>query len=152
MNAAAIQRLIPELFRITAELEAAAPGRHFTPDGHLVGSIGEVIAAARYGLTLTTASTKGVDAHDSNGRSVEIKATLGSRGVALRGLDPVAEHLLVLRVNSDGSADEVFNGPAEPAWQAAGKIQSNGQRVISLSRLASLQTKVAPEQMLFQSS
>ena len=63
MDAAAIQRLVPELFRVTAALEAAAPGRHFTPDGHLVGSIGEVIAAARYGLTLTTASTKGIDAH-----------------------------------------------------------------------------------------
>ena len=58
MNAEAIQRLVPELFRVIAELEAAAPGRHFTPDGHLIGSIGEVIAADRYGLTLTTASTK----------------------------------------------------------------------------------------------
>lgn len=99
MDAAAIQRLVPELFRVSAELEAAEPSRYYTPDGHLVESIGEVIAAARYGLTLTTASTKGVDAHDSNGRSIEIKATLGSRGFALHGLDPEAEHLLVLRVN-----------------------------------------------------
>ena len=44
MNAEAIQRLVPELFRVIAELEAAVPGRHFTPDGHLIGSIGEVIA------------------------------------------------------------------------------------------------------------
>ena len=47
MDAASIQRLVPELFRVIAELEAAAPGRHFTPDGHLVGSIGEVIAGDR---------------------------------------------------------------------------------------------------------
>ena len=58
MNAAAIQRLVPELFRVIAELEAAAPGRHFTPDGHLIGCIGEVIAADRYGLTLTTPPKK----------------------------------------------------------------------------------------------
>ena len=62
MDAKAIQHLVPELFRVIAELEAAAPGRHFTPDGHLIGSIGEVMAAGRYGLTLTTASTKGIDA------------------------------------------------------------------------------------------
>lgn len=34
IDAAAIQRLVPELFRVIAALEAAAPGRHFTPDGH----------------------------------------------------------------------------------------------------------------------
>ena len=54
---------MPELFQITKPLEAAAPGRHFALDGHLVGSIGEAVAAARYGLELTTASTKDVDAH-----------------------------------------------------------------------------------------
>ena len=32
-----------------AELEAEFPGRHFTLDGHLVGSIGEVMAAYYYG-------------------------------------------------------------------------------------------------------
>jgi hypothetical protein len=34
-------------------------GRHFTPDGHMVGSIGEDFAAHHYGLQLLTASTKG---------------------------------------------------------------------------------------------
>jgi len=58
MIAEAIQRLVPKLFRVIAELEAAAPGIHFTPDGHLIGSIGEVIAADCYGLTLTTVSNK----------------------------------------------------------------------------------------------
>ena len=41
IDALAVLRLVPELFQITKALEAAAPGRHFTPDGHLVGSIGE---------------------------------------------------------------------------------------------------------------
>ena len=145
MDAAAIQRLVPELFRITAELEAAAPGRHFTPDGHLVGSIGEVVAAARYGLTLTTASTKGVDAHDANGNTVEIKATTGSRSVALRGMEPTAQRLIVLQINPTGDAYEVYDGPATPAWAAAGKMQSNGQRAISLSRLVALQREINAE-------
>ena len=58
IDALAVLRLVPELFQITKALEAAAPGRHFTPDGHLVGSIGEAVAAARYGLELTTACTE----------------------------------------------------------------------------------------------
>lgn len=48
MDTATIQQLIPQLFAITRQLEASAPGRHFTPDGHLIGSIGEVLAAAYY--------------------------------------------------------------------------------------------------------
>jgi len=149
IDALAILRLVPELFQITKALEVAAPGRHFTPDGHLVGSIGEAVAAARYGLDLTTASTKGVDAHHrASGRSVEIKATVSGKSIALRGMEPEAEHLLVLRINGDGSAQEVYNGPAAPVWAASGKVQSNGQRVVSVSRLVSLQSKVLKEEML----
>ena len=137
------------MFQITNALEAAAPGRHFALDGHLVGSIGEAVAAARYGLELTTASTKDVDAHHkASGRSVEIKATVEGKRISLRGMEPRADHLLVLRINGDGSASEVFNGPAAPVWAAAGRMQSNGQRVLSLSRLMALQTKVSADQRL----
>ena len=52
MDTAAIQRLVPELFRVTEALEAPAPGRHFTPDGPLVASIDEVMAAGRESLVL----------------------------------------------------------------------------------------------------
>ncbi len=44
--------LIGQLYELVAQLEALFPSRRFTPDGHLVGSIGEVIAAHRYGLQL----------------------------------------------------------------------------------------------------
>ena len=46
-----IHNKVLELVRIVSELETAFPGRHFTLDGHLVGSIGEVMAAYYYGLT-----------------------------------------------------------------------------------------------------
>jgi hypothetical protein len=34
-----IPKLIKELYGIVDSLEALFPGRHFTPDGHLVGSV-----------------------------------------------------------------------------------------------------------------
>ena len=143
MNAAAIQRLVPELFKVIAELEAAAPGRHFTPDGHLIGSIGEVIAADRYGLTLTTASTKGIDAHDVQGRAVEIKCTGKNKGVALRGYEPSAERFIALQINRDSSAVEVYDGPAAPVWAAVAHkaMPDNGQRTITLNKLRQLQAR-----------
>jgi hypothetical protein len=35
---------VADIYRAVGELETAYPGCKFTPDGHLVGSIGEVIA------------------------------------------------------------------------------------------------------------
>ncbi len=47
-----VPRLIGRLYDIVDRLEELFPGRKFTPDGHLVGSIGEVIAANLYDLEL----------------------------------------------------------------------------------------------------
>ena len=43
---------VTDIYRAVANLEQLYPGRKFTPDGHLVGSIGEVIAAEYFGLPL----------------------------------------------------------------------------------------------------
>lgn len=51
---------VAAIYRAVAELEALHPGRKFTPDGHLVGSIGEVVAAEALGLTLHPASYPGM--------------------------------------------------------------------------------------------
>ncbi len=107
-NFVAIQCLVPELFRVIAELEAAAPGIHFTPDSHLIGSISEVIAANRYGLTLTTTSTKGTDANDAKARASQIECTSKRKGVALHGYEPSAERFIALQMKALSQAFEIL--------------------------------------------
>lgn len=132
---------LAKLFEAVRELEAAHPGRRFTPDGHLVGSIGEVEAEERYGLALHPASHKTHDGRAPDGREVQIKATFGTSGIAMRS-EP--EQLVVLRLQTDGSpAEEVYNGPGSLAWNACGRMQENGQRPISLSRLRVLMADVS---------
>lgn len=41
---------IRKIYAVVAELSALFPGRRFTPDGHMVGSLGEAIAAIDYGV------------------------------------------------------------------------------------------------------
>ena len=53
--------MLDQSAQAASERMKAAPCLQFTPDGHLVGSIGEVIATSRYGLILTTASIKIID-------------------------------------------------------------------------------------------
>lgn len=127
-----IPGLIQDIYAIVEKLEDLFPGRRFTPDGHLVGSIGEVLAAHRYGLELLPASAEGHDATTADGRLVQIKATQ-SKSIALRS-EP--DLLVVLRIKQDGRATEIYNGPGKPVWDACGKMQKNGQRAISVNKLS----------------
>ena len=124
------------------------PGRKFPLDGHLVGSIGEAAAEALFDIVLVPASSTGHDAIAADGRQVEIKATYGSSGVAMRQTShSAAAALIVLKLSrSPGIQHEVvFNGPLVTAFQAAGSFGSNGQARMGLSRLRSLNQIVDPE-------
>ena len=137
-------RLIRELYRIVAQLEEAFPGRKFTPDGHLVGSLGEVFAAERYGLSLLRGSSEAYDATSADGRRVQIKATQG-RSIGLRS-EP--DYLLILRITKGGELEEVYNGRGWRVWQIAGPLQKNGQRPVSISRLEALMKDVPASERL----
>lgn len=122
---------LQDIYRAVEELERLFPGRAFTPDGHMVGSIGEAWASWMYGLRLLPSSTETHDAEGPNGTLIQIKATQGDR-IALSS-EP--KHLIVLKIQTNGLASEIYNGPGATAWGAAGRIQKNGQRPISVNRL-----------------
>lgn len=136
-----IPELVRDIYHTVAELQRLFPGRPFTPDGHLMGSLGEVIAAHDYNLRLLPPSTEGYDALTTDGRRVEIKITQVA-GVALRN---PPDYLIVLKLRGDGTAEEVYNGPGGEPWGQSGKIQKNGQRRISLSKLKTLMKSVSEE-------
>lgn len=124
---------VAAIYRAVEELSAAYPGRKFTPDGHLVGSIGEVVAAEALGLTLYRGSHPGHDAYDASG-DVQIKMTAGN-SVSLYA---TCTRLVVLKVISPEEAEIVYDGDGETVWSSAGKMQKNGQRSIRLSRLRTI--------------
>ena len=137
--------IVAQLRQLVAKLTDMYPDRRFTLDGHLVGSIGEVLAAERYGLELLKASHKTHDATTPGGRMVQIKLTQRS-GV---GLSSCPEYLLVHKLHPDGSHEEVYNGPGEPVWDwCQSRIQKNGQAMVSLARLRKVMETVGPEQRL----
>jgi hypothetical protein len=127
-----LPRLLSDLYVIVARLEEIAPGRKFTPDGHLVGSIGEAVAAYAYGLELLTGSNKAHDARAHDGRLVQIKLTQGK--VVAISYD--CEHLLVLQLDREKGFIEVYNGPGAPVWQTIAHNADVGrQRQISAAAL-----------------
>ena len=136
-----LEEKIRELYRITAELEEKYPGRRFTPDGHLVGSIGEVYAAEKYGLALLETGSEKHDARSADGRLIQIKITQTDR-VSIYS-EP--DYLIVMKMKNDGTIEEVYNGKGSAPWENAGKVQKNGQRSINLKKLVSLNAVISSE-------
>jgi hypothetical protein len=132
---------VADIYRAVQELERLHP-RKFTPDGHLVGSIGEVVAAEALYLTLYPMSRAGHDARDKNGCDVQIKTTGGNRSVAMYS---ECNRLVVLRIVSPEEAEIVYDGPGGPAWAGAAKVGKNGQRVVSLAKLRTLASRLQNE-------
>jgi len=132
-----VQELVAQVFAICAELSDRTR-RPISPDGHLVGSLGEVIAAERLGLTLMPPSNHGFDAHGPNGERVEIKTTTRN-SISISNEGTLAERIVIIQLLDDGAAHIAFDGPADHVLDAAGRPQKNGQRRVSLARLANSQ-------------
>lgn len=139
VNTERLPLLLRSIYDAVDELERMFPGRHFTPDGHLVGSLGEALAAYHYGIELSQASA---ECHDGfcGERKVQVKATQRDR----ISLSSEPEHLLVLRLSRDGSFSEVYNGPGAPVWLLVSHKPrpKNGQYQVSLSALHRLMPDV----------
>ena len=136
--------LVRELYAVQKRLREAFPDRRFSLDGKLVGDLGEVIAAERYGLKLVdNPSTKGHDAirigADGSRYRVEIKATQVETKRPVIAFSPTVlddppDDLIVLVIQADGSVKEAYNGPASPILA---ELRGSGdhQRTISLARI-----------------
>lgn len=130
---------IIELIQIVKELEKTFKGRHFTLDGHLIGSIGEVMASYYYGIELYPASMPIHDGITPDGREVQIKITQQSQII----LNEEPDYLIVLHLNKDtGEITEVYNGVGKIPWSIARVFGKAEHRMISISRLLALDLDV----------
>jgi hypothetical protein len=141
MNHEHFQKQVKDIYRAVSELELMFPGRPFTPDGHMVGSLGECLVADAYNLDLMPPSNEGFDAVAKNGKKVEIKATQSNR-VAFRSCP---EHTIIIKIKQDGTFKECFNGPGQILWDTftGKKMPKNGQHQISINKVLALDETVA---------
>ncbi len=149
-----IPALISDLLKTTGRLNTLFPARPFTPDGHLVGSIGEVVADYIYDLKLESCSTAQVDARTADEKqTVQIKLT-GAKGrsFAVRWPSSTAEAppdlLLCLKLTLEGFA-EIYNGPFPLDMLAGRAEQSNGQVRLSLANLQTRNPSLIPQKRSF---
>lgn len=137
--------ILQRLYKIVDELENLFPGRPFTPDGHMIGSIGEALAQYYYGVKLNQPSTPGENGQ-AEGRPVEVKTTQ-RESVAFRS-EP--KTLLVLKLYSNGDFEEIYNGHGSRVWATINteKRPSNGQYQVKLKNLRRLMKEVPESEKL----
>lgn len=143
LNSINLAEKIRKIYSVVAELAELFPGRRFTPDGHMVGSLGEAIGAIEYGIKLyPNVGHPAVDGRVGN-REVQIKTTQGKE-VAVKKPRP-GDLLLVLKLNQDGTWEHIYDGDSARVWdELAGQKESRmGEKVISFIRLRRLQVGVS---------
>ena len=145
---ASVQDKLQQLFQIVEQLETeyAEYNRKFTIDGHLIGSIGEVLVAEAFDLELEKNSTPVIDARTKDGtnRTVQIKATQIDR-VSFSSKhenEDVPDQVIVISIDKTGNWKVEFNGPGKLIYENLSKPQKNGQSQISLTKLRRLMADV----------
>jgi hypothetical protein len=136
-------KAVRSIYRQVSILAALRPDRRFTPDGHMVGSIGEVYAEYLFGLTLHASSHPIHDAVTRDGRQVQIKATQG-KSINLevpsqqRPHQAVPDNLIVLHIASTGIPSVVYAGPGKRAAAIGQAISTRTYMMLSVSKLRRL--------------
>ncbi len=140
------RKLVRELYEITTKLKNLHPHRNFTPDGILVGSLGEVLAEFHYALSPLNTGTRGHDCSSINGQLVQIKTT---QRESIQIGEP-CKHLIALKLMPDGSASEIFNGPGALVWNLVKDkpLPKNGLYAVRLNKLRTLMERVPATQRL----
>ena len=102
---------IKQLLEITQKLRTQYQ-RSFSLDGRLVGDIGEILAAEKYGLELYSENTAIYDGFEkTTGRKVQIKASFKNYSYFPFGADKIPDYFLSINILENGELEELYNGP-----------------------------------------
>lgn len=140
---------VKDIYIAVERLRRVFPGRKFTPDGRMLGDIGEAIAAMLYKIDLDEKSQKDWDGcwndRAGNKRRVQIRATQGETTYLKK--PPFPGTLLIFKIDKEkhGEYKMVYNGNIGMVWN---KIKNQKSKTISIKELINLQKNVEPGDMI----
>lgn len=124
------------------------PDLRFTPDGNLLGDLGEALSVELFGLELGRRCGPGIDGTAPDGRTVQVKVSATKRGPAFRFIETKADHLLFFSLDFDECCGVVdFNGPEIIATSLMPAAWV-GQRSLTLNQIRRADAMVPPDARL----
>lgn len=145
-----INQAVQQLLSIVEKLRHAYPdgNKKFTLDGRLVGDIGEILVSEAYDVTLFDGLEKHHDGKTTDGRLVQIKATM--KEALTFPADHIPDFYLGIKIKEDGTFVEIFNGPGDVVHAAIANRShpKNNLHSISVATLAKLNETVESEKRI----
>mgnify|MGYP001293386380 CR=1 FL=1 len=143
-----IQEAIKQLCKITNKLKNNHKSKRFTLDGRLVGDLGEVLAEENYEITLFDNIQPLYDAKTHDGKMVQIKATFKDKLTFPTGHIP--ELFLGLKLNENGSFDEIYNGPGKYIKELISNRKSpyNRLHLLPIKKLLEISSKITEREKI----
>jgi hypothetical protein len=139
MDAREFKKKIADIYKIANELGRAFDINTCTPDGHLLGAIGQIAAKIAFNLKFGSQNEE----HNCTGSigvkkvNVQVRCT-GRNSVALRK-EP--EHLIAMEIGETGRIRLLFNGPGQYVWRRI-EHQRNPQKYVSSKALREAQQEI----------
>lgn len=143
-----IQKAIQQLCKITSELKNNHKSKKFTLDGRLVGDLGEVLAEENYEIILFDTIKHSYDATTFDDKKIQIKATF--KDSLTFPSNHIPELYLGLKINPDGSFEEVYNGPGKYIKELINKRKSpyNRLHLLPIKKLSKISRKISEQEKI----
>lgn len=135
-----LKEAIKDLYSSIGKLHAAFKERPFTPDGRLVGDIGEAIAHLEFGVIIDRSIKKHWDGYwvNSSGSECKVQVRTTQKDSTYLKRPPEEGTFLMFKIKSDGNYDLVYNGSIMRVWDHLSQTQKSKEKMVSLDRLSKL--------------
>jgi hypothetical protein len=145
MDATEFKHKIAEIYRIADELGDAFGIDTCTPDGHLLGAIGQIAAKIGFGLEFRSEEEEHNCTWSDGSRKINVQVRCTGHGnIALRRKP---EHLIALEITPKGQIRVLFNGPGEVVWDRIERQRAT-QKYASANLLRIAQKNVSQREQL----
>ncbi len=140
MDSKEFKKKIASIYEIANEL-----GREFniskcTPDGHLLGAIGQIAAKTAFGLQFGSDEKEHNCIWSDESRSMNIQVRCTGRGSIAIRKEP--EYLIALEISETGKIYLLYNGPGKYVWERIER-QKQAQKNASRNQLRDAQSEVS---------
>ena len=130
-----VKNIMKTIFNSQSLLQKTAPEFKWAGLGNLLGDYGEFVGIDYYGFKQAPRGSDGYDAITTDGKTVQIKTNYYADMIGFRG---DADLMLVIKVKSDGSWEELYYGDFNLVVENSNYSKRDNKKTITINKLKNL--------------
>ena len=142
MDIIEFKKKIAAIYKIANELGHEFNISKCTPDGHLLGAIGQIAAKIAFDLQFGSHEKEHNCIWSDKNQTINIQVRCTGRGSIAIRKEP--EYLIAIEISETGKIFLLFNGPGKVVWEKI-KHQKQPQKTATINQLKEAQLEVSPK-------